>query len=161
MHRAVGFIAAGEPPLWMRPIAGEQQRWDILRALASLDTGDTPLALLLESAAPSLGRRANLVVITPSPEGSWLNVLARLAWRGITTTAILIDPSTFGAVESMSALGRRLSEAGIAHQVVGRELFRHPEARPGPSGQWEWRVLPTGKAIPVRRPSDSAWQDVL
>ncbi len=159
-HRSVGFIAAGEPAVWMRPAAGEQQRWEILRALASLDMGSTPLALLLESAASSLGRQANLLLVTPSTESSWVDSLARLAWRGITTTALLVDPSTFGAETSMAALGRLLSEAGIPQHVVGRELFRRPEARPGPTGQWDWRVLPTGKAIPVRRPTDSAWKDL-
>ncbi len=159
-HRSVGFIAAGEPPAWMRPAAGEQQRWEILRALASLDTGNTSLPLLLESAAPALGRRANLVVVTPSTESDWVQALARLSWRGIAATVMLIDPSTFGATNNMAALGAVLSDAGIAHHIVGRELFSRPEAKPGPAGQWDWRVLPTGKAIPVRRPADAAWKDL-
>ena len=33
-----------------------------------------------------------------------------------------------------------------------------PEARPGWRGQWEWRISPTGKAIPVRPPGDMAWR---
>ncbi len=159
-HRSVGFIAAGQPPAWMRPAAGEQQRWEILRTLASLDLGSTSLALLLESAASSLGRRANLVVVTPSTKSDWVGTLTRLAWRGITTTVVLIDPSTFGAANGMVGLAELLSSAGIAHHVVGRELFGRPEARPGPTGQWDWRVLPTGKAIPVRRPTDTAWKDL-
>ncbi len=158
MHRSVGLIAAGEPPLWMRPAAGEQQRWEILRALASLDTGVTRLAPLLESAAASLTSHANVFVVTPSTEGNWVDSLVRLAWRGIMTTAVLIDPSSFGAETSMGPLGRLLGEAGIPYHIVGREMFRRPEANPGPTGQWDWRVLPTGKAIPVRRPADTAWK---
>jgi uncharacterized protein (DUF58 family) len=159
-HRSVGFIAAGQPPAWMRPAGGEQQRWEILRTLASLEAGTTPLALLLESTASSLGRRANLVVVTPSTETDWISSLARLAWRGVTTTAVLIDASTFGGSAGMAPLGDLLTSAGIPRHILGRELLSRPEARPGPTGQWDWRVLPTGKAIPVRQPMDSPWKDL-
>lgn len=159
-HRSVGFIAGGAPPVWLRPAIGEQQRWEILRALARLETGTTRLSLMLESAASSFGRRANIMLVTPSTETDWIEALARLAWRGITTTAVLIDPSTFGAAVSTTATGQLLGEAGIPHHIVGRELLQRPEARPGPTGQWDWRVLPTGKAIPVRRPADTGWRDL-
>ncbi len=160
LHRSVGLIAAGEPPLWMRPAAGEQQRWEVLRALASLGTGTTPLAPLLEGAASSLTSHANVFVVTPSTGGSWVDSLVRLAWRGVTTTAVLVDPSSFGAEAGMAPLGQLLGEAGIPCHIVGRELFKRPEASPGPTGQWDWRVLPTGKAIPVRHPTDTAWRDL-
>jgi uncharacterized protein (DUF58 family) len=160
MHRSVGFVAGSEPPTWIKPEPGERQRWEILRALAQLDPGPTSLALLLESAASSLGRRANLIVVTPSTETGWVDALTRLAWRGMVPTALLIDPATFGAGISVTPIAQLLSEAGIAHDIVGRELFRRPEARPGPTGQWDWRTLPTGKAIPIRRPSDMSWRDL-
>jgi len=160
MHRSVGFVAGSQPPTWMKPEAAEHQRWEILRALAKLDVGLTRLALLLESAASSLGRRANLIVVTPSTESDWVDALTRIAWRGLTTSAVLIDPSTFGAGTGVVSIARLLDEAGIPHHVVGRELFRRPEARPGPTGQWDWRVLPTGKAVPIRRPADLGWRDL-
>jgi uncharacterized protein (DUF58 family) len=159
LHRAVGFIAGGERPAWMRPEPGEPQRWEILRTLAKLDPGETRLDVLLESAGPTLGRQANLIVITPSTESEWVTPLSRLASRGITT-AVLIDPSTFGIGPGMAPLAGVLGDAGIPHHIVGRELFRRPEARPGPTGQWEWRVLPTGKAVPIRRPADMTWRDL-
>ncbi len=84
----------------MRPEAGEHRRWEILRALALLDPGETSLAGLLESAAPALGRQASLIIITPSMKSEWLKPLANLFWRGFTPTVILIDPASFDSLTS-------------------------------------------------------------
>ncbi len=161
-HRAVGMVAAGQQPVWMRPEAGEKQRWQVMRALATVQPGSTPLAALLERLGPALRGETNLVIITPSMESDWVTALRRLAWKGITAAAILIDPGTFDvdAAGRLEALGELLTQAGIAHHVVGRELLHQPEARPGPAGQWEWRLLPTGKAVPVRRPTDMSWKQL-
>ncbi len=158
LRRPVGLIAAGREPTWLRAESGEAHRWEIMRALARVETGVTPLATLLESAAPLLGRQANLILITPSTEAAWVHALTKLSWCGMSTTALLIDPSSFGAPAGVGVLGQLLSEAGIVHYVLGRELFGAPAVRPGTSGQWEWRVLPTGKAVPVRRPADMSWK---
>ncbi len=159
-HRSVGLIAAGAQPIWMRPEAGEKQRWQIMRSLAMAENGDKPLAAVLERLGPALGSDANLAVITPSSEGGWITALARLVTRGVTATAILIDPGTFSDKpdSNVRALAEILTQAGIPYSIVGRDLFRQPEARPGPAGQWEWRTLPTGKAVPVRRPTDMNWK---
>ena len=169
-HRAIGLVAAGDQAIWMRPEAGEKQRWNIMRALARIQPGDTALSLLIERLGPALGRDASLLVITPSAQAEWITALTRLAWRGITATAILIDTQGFSALRPVGgqpearpnaqALGELLSGAGISHHLVGRELLRQPEAQPGPGGQWEWRVLPTGKAVPIRRPADLSWKQL-
>ena len=157
------MIASGREPIWLKPEGGEPRRWEILRALATLQPGETSLASLLEAAQAALASHASLLIITPSTESDWLKPLAQLFWRGIIPTVILIDASTFGASASVQAasvlaLSQLMHESGIPYHIVGRELFRRPEARPGPGGQWEWRVLPTGKAIPVRRPADLTWR---
>jgi uncharacterized protein (DUF58 family) len=158
-HRAVGLVASGERPVWMiKPEAGEQRRWEIMRALAELNPGETSLSYLLEAAGAALRTRASLLVITASTESDWLSPLARLFWRGVMPTVILIDPSTFGGDTNVQALSLLMSETGIPHHVVGRELFERPEAQPGQGGEWEWRILPTGKAVPIRRPSDLTWK---
>jgi uncharacterized protein (DUF58 family) len=160
-HRSVGLIAAGLPPTWMRPEQGEQQRWEILRTLARLGPGSTPLGSLLERAGPSVGRQASLIVITPATDGQWVDSLGKRtlpAVGSVATTVLLVDPSTFGAARGVEHIAELLSAAGIASQIAGRELLDRPEARPGPDGQWEWRVLPTGKAVPVRRPTDMRWK---
>jgi uncharacterized protein (DUF58 family) len=163
-HRSVGMLAGGNEPIWMRPETGEHRRWEILRALALLDPGETPLAGLLESAAPALGNQASLIIITPSMKSEWLKPLANLYWRGSTPTVILIDPSSFdshaSAPASTKALDNLLVDMNITHHIVTRDLFKQPDARPGPRGQWEWRITPTGKAIPVRLPGDLTWKSL-
>jgi hypothetical protein len=58
-------------------------------------------------------------------------------------------------VRGTSAL---LTGLGISCHVITRDLLDQPEARPGQEGQWEWRVLGTGRAVAVRRPRDTAWK---
>ncbi|HTP03005.1 MAG TPA: DUF58 domain-containing protein, partial [Anaerolineales bacterium] len=127
-HQPVGLAAGSQPPAWIRPYPGEGQRWQIMRQLAMLQPGDTGLAALLETAGPMLGRRSSLVIITPSTQGEWIHVAASLNWRGIRTTVILIDPQTFGRDSSIGPIAELLSEAGINHYLVGRDLLDRPEA---------------------------------
>lgn len=167
-HRSVGLLASGKEPAWMRPESGEHRRWEILRTLALLEPGDTPLASVLESTGSSLSHQASLIVITSSTESDWLKPLAALFWRGFHPTVIMIDPSSFaaGAGEAESAiahtrgLDKLLIEMNIPHHVVTRDLFKQADARPGPRGQWEWRIMPTGKAVPVRLPGDLKWKSL-
>jgi hypothetical protein len=42
--------------------------------------------------------------------------------------------------------------------VIRQEMLRRPEAQPERRGQWEWRIMPTGKAVPTRLPGDMGWK---
>lgn len=159
-HRAVGIVAGGQQPVWIKPGFGEQQRWEIMRTLAMIQTGNTNLTTLLEQLGPVLRHRATLFVVTPSTALDWSPALTRLIGRGITVTALLIDPASFGARSSVDAVRGVLDDIGAVHHTLGKELFERPEVRPGPSGQWEWRLLPTGKAVPVKRPADMSWKSL-
>jgi uncharacterized protein (DUF58 family) len=159
-NRSVGILASGKEPIWMRPESGEQRRWEILRSLALLDPGETSLECLMESAAPSLGRKASLILITPSMKSDWLKPLTNLIWRGFNPIVILIDPSSFGSIASTHAMDNLLIDMNIPHHIMTRDLFKQPDAHPGPRGQWEWRIMPTGKAVPVRLPGDLNWKSL-
>ncbi len=157
-HKEVGFLASGEPAVWLRPQAGEPRRLEILRALATLNPGDVPLAQLLEKAGPTLGQQASLIVITASTESDWLKPLAHLAWRGITSTVILMDPASFGAPQNAQPLADLLVRMNISCKIVTHDLLENPAVHPTPRGQWQWRILPTGKAVPVNMPGDMTWK---
>lgn len=157
-RKNVGLLAQGEQSIWVRPRPGEAVRLEILQALAALQPGDVELTRLLERAGPLLGRRASLVIITPSLSTEWLSPLGQLAWRGITPTVILLDPASFGGDKSADALAALLAEKGITRHIIGQELFSHSQAQPGRHGQWEWRIMPTGKAVPTRLPGDMSWK---
>ena len=163
-HRSVGLLASGKEPIWMRPDSGEHRRWEVLHALAMLEPGDTPLSGLLEGTGSALGHQSTLIVITSSTESDWLQPLSILFWRGFNPTVIMIDPFSFGAPESTVTDTRQLDnllvEMNIPHHMVTRELFKQADTHPGPHGQWEWRIMPTGKAVPIRRPDDLTWKSL-
>ncbi len=159
-HKSVGLIASGRQVAWIKPQSSENQRWEILRALAMAEAGDKPLAELLEGARSSFGRQASLILVTPSGESAWVEPLARMIWRGMRPTVLLLDAKSFGAETDVAPLAAMLSEHGIPNLLIPRELLDRKEARPGQRGKWEWRLMPTGKAVAINRPEDNAWKKV-
>lgn len=157
-RHSVGLLASGEKSVWLKPKQEEDHRLQMMRALATLKPGSLPLADLLERAAPTLGHSTSLIVITPSINADWLTALTTLIWRGITPTVLLMDPASFGSTDHADALSNVLAQMGIPRFVLDRSLLLRPEARPGGRGQWEWRIMPTGKAVSMRPPGDMAWR---
>jgi len=91
------------------------------------------------------------VIITPSTDTSWVEALVPLVRQGAVPTVMLLEPGSFGGTESMEAVGIALQSLGITYYEIDKDVLNLPEARPGRQGQWEWRVLGTGKAIAVKR----------
>ncbi len=170
--KAVGLVAHGEELEWLRPRGGEGRRWEVLRALALIGLGQRPLADVLAGAGPALGRHASLVIITPDLRSEWVEALLPLMRRDLTPTVLLLDRPAFAdavqtspdpgradgeAHATMSEMTALLSALGIAHHVVGPDLLDRSAMQPGRRGHWEWRVLGTGHAVPVRKPQDTEW----
>jgi hypothetical protein len=129
----------------------------LLRNLALLETGDTPLKDLLERARPRFQRGASLIVITPDMQGEWVQPLVALMRIGIAPTVLLMDPLTFGGQGDPASVESLLAGLGVRNYRITHDLLDRPEARPGRQGQWEWRVLGTGRILPVRAPEDEVW----
>jgi hypothetical protein len=157
-RQAVGLVASSPALTWIPPAHGDPHKWGILRALALAEEGEIPLAILLERIRPSIGRRSSLVLITSSTSPDWLDSLVSLSTRGIVPTILLLDPLSFGGVSNITALSATLADMGISRHIISRDMLNRPEARPGHRGQWEWRVTPTGRAIPMQTPGDTAWR---
>jgi len=155
--QGVGLLASGAQTVWLKPQSGERHRLEILRSLAMLETGQLPLAEMLDRAGPTLGNRISLIVITSSIKSDWIPSLTHLLWKGISPTVLLMDPSSFGSPQNADALAGILAELGIPRFILNRSLLQQPEAHPG-KGQWEWRITPSGKAISTRPPSDLTWK---
>jgi uncharacterized protein (DUF58 family) len=158
--RAVGLATHGEELAWLPPQAGEGQRLAIFQTLALATPGIQPLSSLLREGwdRPTGGQRASLVIITPAAEGDWIQALLPLRQRGMTPTVLLLDPFSFGGAGDVGGTVALLADFGVACHVITRALLDRPEARPGQGGRWEWRTLPSGHAVPVRRPHDTAWK---
>ncbi|MBI3151099.1 MAG: DUF58 domain-containing protein [Chloroflexi bacterium] len=160
-RHSVGLLSNGlnhQQTVWLKPQSNEAQRLQIMRALAMLEPGTLPLADLLERAAPTLGQRTSLVVITPSIKSDWLSPLTQLWWKGISPTVLLMDPSTFGARQHADSLANVLAGMGIPRFILSRDLLQRSEADPTLRSKNEWRIMPTGKAVPTRPQKDMDWR---
>lgn len=157
-QRSVGFLASGEKISWQKPQTNEEHRLRIMRDLAMLEPGNQSLAQLLERAGPTFGQRTSLVVITSSLESSWLTPLLRLTRKGIVPTVLLMDPASFGSNQKADSFAGVLAQLGIPRFILDRSLLTRPEAHPGEQGQWEWRVTPFGKAVPIHPLGDLTWK---
>ena len=157
---AVGLVDCGKELAWIPPQHHPGQLMDILRSLALVTTGESSLADLLTGANRSLQRGASLILITPNVTAEWLEPLLHMAGNQIASTVFLLDPLSFGGSGSPDQAARLLNYHGIAHTIVQRELLNQPEARPGTQGQWEWRIVGMGKAVPVVRPKDITWRQL-
>lgn len=158
--RAVGFVTHGEALAWLPPQTGPGQRQEILRALALANPGPRSLAELLARMRPALGQQASLIIITPAASGDWIESLLPLLRRGAVATVLLLDPLTFGGSGDASNSLALLASLGVSRYLITPDLLGRSEARPGQQGNWEWRIMPTGKAVPVRRPGDALWQEL-
>jgi uncharacterized protein (DUF58 family) len=157
-RQAVGLSASGSQLTWLPTSEGEPQRWAILRALALMELGDLPLRDLLNNMQSSLRADTSLIIITPSTNPDWVEELLPLIWRGVNPTVLLLDVSSFGGAKSTTLVASTLAEMGIACYLVSRDLLNRPEARPGKGGTWQWRVTPSGRAVLIQKPGDTAWK---
>jgi hypothetical protein len=106
----------------------------------------------------SLGQQASLIIITPAASGDWIEALWPLLRRGAVATVLLLDPVSFGGSDDASGALALLANLGVTRYLITPDLLDRPEIRPGQEGNWEWRVTPTGRAIPVRCPRDTPWK---
>jgi hypothetical protein len=143
------------------PQAGQGQRWEILRALALVARGARPLSELLARARPSFRQLASVIIITPAVDGSWIEATLPLLQRGVIPTVLLMDTISFGKrtpPDHLKATTGMLTELGVTHYVITRDLLDRPEVRPGPQGGWDWLTSPHGKAIPRGPRRDLTWK---
>lgn len=160
MKRAVGLVSNAKEPIWLPPQEGSRgfRRYEILRALALAQAGEVSLEELLVRTRPDIGKFSSLIIITPSMETGWIEALIPLGWKGVVPTVLLLDPASFGGQTGENPAYATLAGLGISRYLIAKDLLNRPEARPGHEGEWEWKVTPMGRAIPVRQPSNAAWK---
>jgi len=116
------------------------------------------LAELLARSRPALSQSSSLIIITPAVGGGWVEAMLPLLQRGAVATVLLLDPTTFAAPGDPGGLQALLTNLGVSHHLISRDLLDRPEARPGQWGHWQWRVTPTGRAILRQRPQGLTWK---
>jgi uncharacterized protein (DUF58 family) len=159
-RHAVGLAASSDPAVWLPPQEGDGHRWAILRALALVSAAQLPFNQFLERMQPSLSKYASLILITPNLGGDWLQTLLPLIWAGAVPTVLLLDPLSFGGEGDPSGLQALLDRQDIQHTLITRDVLAQSTSHSGHQGQWEWRFTPSGRAIPVQKPSDFTWKEL-
>lgn len=131
-RRNTGLIGWGQHREVIPPEREPRQFYHILESLAILRAhGGTPLAEVLAAEGIRFGRQTSLIVITCSPDPTWVRAgLRDLLYSGIYASAILVDPLSFGGWHTLSQVQAEL----IAHNVpfyllqkdrpIGGELSR-------------------------------------
>lgn len=158
LGHSIGLVAFGTHPIWVAPKAGNETRWELLRALALAEVGSRPLQALLRQIQFSISHNSSFILITPDANTRWISSLLPFSWRGVVPTVIMLDPNSYGKIADMNSTIENLMKFGISHYVFTADLLDRPEARPGDAGKWEWRISPTGRAIPVKTPGDMDWE---
>lgn len=158
LKHSVGLAAYGEELVWLPPAQGEGRRWEILRSLAMISRGSRPLAEVMTRIRPSLGQHTSIIIITPSVDTAWVEALVPLMRRGAVPTVLMLDPASFGGEGNTTLIESSLTTLGVANYTITQDVLDRPEIRPGQQGQWGWRVLGTGRAVPTYNVSDTPWK---
>jgi uncharacterized protein (DUF58 family) len=150
LGEAVGLATHGLRWTWLPPQRGEEQRWRILRALAQVSPGASPLATVLQSVRRELGENPALAIVTPATDEAWTGALMPLIEWGATLQVWLLDPVTFGGEGDAGRLASRLARLQIPSAILGRDLFSHSQPAVSPlhsserSGTLHHAVSPEG-----------------
>lgn len=119
--RAVGLIAIGEEHRVLPSDRGQRQLLKLLEELAVVRAdGSMPIAEVLAAEADRCTRSAALLVVTPSADESWPEVLQGVRDRGISGGAIVLEASTFDPAPNSLLLVGALASAGIPSLLVKR-----------------------------------------
>ncbi|MBI2848520.1 MAG: DUF58 domain-containing protein [Chloroflexi bacterium] len=114
MDYAVGFIAYGESTHVFPKDRGTGQFLRIMDCLAGIKAaGVTPLVEALATHDPQFARNTTLIVISSSPQDSWVPLTLPLIERGVKLMIVLIEPGTFGGDASSLLVFSSLAAAGV------------------------------------------------
>ncbi len=136
-NRAVGLLAHSDHREMVQPDRGERQLTKILETLAVIRAwGHVGIAQLLAAEGAAFGRNSAAVVITPSTEAAWVEVLRNLGRRGVRGVGIIVDPASFGALRPAAGVLQALTNAGIpAYRVREGDSLAAALAVPAQPGQ--------------------------
>lgn len=149
--RPVGLAAYGQQPAVLRPSQGENQQWQLLRALALVTAdGEVEIGRALQDVGRMARRGTAVVVITADYSGAWLPNLAALIQHGLQPTVILFDQRSFGGSETAEGFRQTIRQLGAPVHVI-RQGDVQQIALEERRGFFEYKVTPMGKVLVVER----------
>ena len=158
--RAVGLIAYGPQRHAVMPAWGRGHLWELLHVLAHVRAVETrPLSRVLEEEARVLPPGSTALVVTPSSDSSWVSELVRLQGRGIGAAAMLLDAVSFRDDWSgdkfspqVETLRGFLADARLEAEIIQADTPLSLQPPTGQARRWEFKVLGTGRVIPISTP---------
>lgn len=133
--RGVGLMALGATASLLTPRPGPAQRWRLLEELAGMRAeGDTALDEGLRRLSRTVRRGDAVIVITASPDRTWLDGVRALLWRGAQVEALLVvedgavradgdahqtdEAATTAHDSTVLQLEAALTDLGVPHSIV-------------------------------------------
>lgn len=118
-ERALGFAAYTPARVVHQPERGGRQLNRILETLATARSFTSyTLAQMLTLETHYLSRGTTLIIVTSSLDAAWVSAAQMLNSKGIRPLAVLVDPESFGGIESAEPLRSRLRNGRVPHVVV-------------------------------------------
>ncbi len=113
-NRIVGLIAWGQHREIIPAERESRQLFKILESLAVLRAhGTQSLAEVLIAESQRFGRNSTLLIITSALNERWIEALQQHLMRGVRAAVIFVDPQSFGGVQAVEPMLRRITELNI------------------------------------------------
>ena len=157
---SVGLIAYGDEMIWLAPNMSDDHNWDILKSLAVIKAGDCQLSELIRLVRPGLSKNTSAIIITPSTNGDWIQLILELQNHQVVPTVLLFDPETFGSTKSITPLKNDLVELGVLSEIIPKELLAKEEIDSRKQDDLDWIVTPLGRAVPRIKPEALIWHNI-
>ena len=117
----VGLATSGSATYFHRPNSSPEHPARLLETLAAVRAhGAMSLERFLFDLGPSFSRFNTLTVITPSCNPGWVPALGNLRRRGVSVSAVLIDPQDYGDAPGLDAVVGALTANEIPNYLVKR-----------------------------------------
>jgi uncharacterized protein (DUF58 family) len=117
--RSFGLIATASHYEVLPAERSDRQYVKILEALAVIQAdGHRRLAEVLVAESRRFTRHCGLIVVTSSSDPAWVAALAELTGRRVKTTAIVVDPASFGPAASIEPVVEALLAGNVPVHVV-------------------------------------------
>lgn len=120
-NRSVGMVMHSRHREVIQADRGERQLTKILETLAVIEPlGNIPFSQVLTGEGQSLSRHTTLIVITSSPDVTWVAALRDLQRRGVYSVAVVVDAASFGPSLPSAPVLTELLASGIVSYLVKR-----------------------------------------
>ena len=108
---------------------------------------------------PPNQQELTLIADDISVNGSWF--ISDVSSLRTTIMLELLNHPNIDSVGNIDIVDAVLDNLGVSHYPISKDVLNRPEKKPGKQGRWEWRILGTGKAVPIQAQRDVPWRTLV